>query len=289
MNSSKSFIDLHIHSTFSDGVYTPSELVEKASRLGISALAIADHDSLGGIADAMEAGKKHGIEIIPAVELSVQFKSYQDVHLLAYGHDYQNRFFNERLDGFRRARESRNEQILERVNQMLLSEGRTKIPLATVCAFAADAIGRPHIARALLEQRYVTSVEDAFRRYLKPCNVPKLYWEMDNAICAVQQAGGVAVLAHPTSISSDMNELRAILDELVLIGLDGIEVFNNMALPEEQELLRRYAINQGLLITAGSDYHGIEEGLEIGRGRGGMRFPASLLTPLKERFNTSTK
>jgi len=282
MDSKKLYIDLHIHSTFSDGAYRPEHILKKASELGLCAVAIADHDSLGGVEETVAAGKKYGIETITAVELSVQFKSWKDVHLLAYGVDYHDISFLGHLDNFRRAREERNELILDRVNQKLNSEGRRQISTATVKAFAGDAIGRPHIARALLEQRYVSSMEDAFRRYLKPCNVPKMYWDMDLAIDAIKLAGGVAVLAHPTSITSDKETLRDILDELLLIGLDGVEVFNNMAQPDEQEFLRRYALNKKLLITAGSDFHGIEEGVEIGKGRGGIRFDASLLAPLKK-------
>ena len=127
-------------------------------------------------------------------------------------------------------------------------------------------------------------MEDAFRRYLVPCNVPKSYWPMDEAIAEIHRIGGIAVLAHPTSISRDSAVLGPVITSLQLSGLDGIEVYNNMGWPLEIEYLRRTAEERGLLVTAGSDFHGIEEGLEIGKGREGMRFDSALLAPLYERI-----
>lgn len=277
-------IDLHIHSSFSDGAFTPSELVALAVKLDVGVIAIADHDSVAGVGEATVAGDAAGIEIIPAVELSVQFKEWQDVHLLGYGIDCCDEKFLQSLDGFRERREGRNDEILARVNAILNDEGRSPLDRRNVLAFARDSIGRPHIARALLEQRYAVSVEDAFRRYLVPCNVPKSYWPIDDAIAEIHRIGGVAVLAHPTSITKDTITLGSVISNLQLVGLDGIEVYNNMGWPLEIEFLRRTAEDSGLLMTAGSDFHGIEEGLEIGRGREGMRFDSALLAPLYERI-----
>lgn len=279
------YIDLHIHSNCSDGALSPTELVDMAKSEGLATIALADHDSVAGITEAMSSGVARDIEVIPAVELSVQFSKWQDVHLLGYGIDYTDKGFCERLTGFRERREQRNTEILRRVNEALVSERRTAIELSEVLAYSRDAIGRPHIARALLERGYVDSVEEAFRSYLIPCNIPKFYWPIDDAICEIQRRGGIAVLAHPTTISGDRHELHNVIRELSKIGLDGIEVFNNMALPNEMEYLRRLADELGLVITGGSDFHGIEEGQIIGRGRGGIRFSADLLAPLKERLS----
>lgn len=280
----KEYIDLHIHSNCSDGAYSPAELVSRAQGAGLKTVALADHDSVAGIDEAIAAGIACNIEIVPAVELSVQFRQWQDVHLLGYGIDYTNARFLEKLNGFRERREKRNVEILERINSRLLEEGRITITLDSVLAYARDAIGRPHIARALLEHGLVESVEDAFQRYLIPCNVPKSYWPVDDAIREIRRIGGVAVLAHPTSISTGQQELSSILVELSEMGLDGVEVFNNLALPNEIEFLRRQTEASGLLATGGSDFHGIEDGLEMGRGRGGIRFSATLLAPLKQRL-----
>lgn len=279
-------IDLHIHSNCSDGAFSPAELVQQAAREGISAIAIADHDSVSGIAEGIAAGREYGVEVLPAVELSVQFNEFQDVHLLGYGMDWEDPAFLQKLNGFRERREHRNEEILERVNVMLAAEGLAEVPLSEVLAFARDAIGRPHIARALLDRGYASNVEDAFRRFLVPCNVPKYYWPIEDAICEISRIGGISVLAHPTSVSTDRQELREIITELSEIGLDGIEVYNNLAQQEEMEFLRRLALELGLLVSGGSDYHGIEEGLHMGRGRGGIRITDALLAPLRKRLST---
>jgi predicted metal-dependent phosphoesterase TrpH len=277
----RQYIDLHLHSNCSDGAFSPAEVVRLAATSGLTAIAIADHDSVAGVATAQAAGTGTGIEVIAAVELSVQFGTWQDVHLLGYGIDYSDRGFLDRLNGFRQRRERRNEEILGRVNEQLAHEGRSALELSRVLAYARDTIGRPHIARALLDEGYVRSVEDAFQRYLIPCNVPKAYWPIDDAIAEIRRVGGAAVLAHPTTISTDRGVLRHAIRELTEIGLDGIEAFNNLAQPDEMEFLRRLAGELGLLVTGGSDFHGIEEGLEMGKGRGGMRFSADLLAPLK--------
>ena len=279
------FIDLHIHSNCSDGAFSPTELVQRAATEGLIAVAIADHDSVAGVAEGVAAGLTCGIEVIPAVELSVQFKTWQDVHLLGYGMEWSDVRFLQKLNGFRDRREHRNIEILERVNEMLGQEGRAPVEPSEVLAFARDAIGRPHIARALLERGYVSTVEDAFRRFLVPCNVPKYYWPMQDAIQEIRRLGGVAVLAHPTTISTDRQELREVITELSEAGLDGIEVFNNLAQQDEMEFLRRLAVELGLLVTGGSDYHGIEEGLQMGRGRGGIRISDTLLAPLRKRLS----
>ena len=278
------YIDLHVHSNYSDGALSPAALVEEARRLDLSTIAIADHDSIAAVDQAARCAALTGIELIPAVELSVQYRVFQDVHLLGYGVDHTDGYFLATLNAFRQRRERRNEEILAMVNQRLNHEGRMTIALDEVLAHAGDAIGRPHIARALLERGYAKSVEDAFRRYLTPCNVPKSYWPMEEAIPEIRRLGGVSVLAHPTSISQDMTELWRIITELRQLGLDGIEVFNNQAQADEMEFLRRRAEEAGLLLTGGSDFHGIEVGQEMGRGRGGIRFSARLLAPIRERL-----
>jgi predicted metal-dependent phosphoesterase TrpH len=283
-NDSRYYIDLHIHSNYSDGAFTPEELVQRASAAELAAIAIADHDSVAGVSEGISAGTRNNIDVIPAVELSVQFNTWQDVHLLGYGIDVADLRFLEKLNGFRERREHRNLDILERVNDLLAEEQRLAIDPAEVLIFARDTIGRPHIARALLERGYVITVEEAFRRYLVPCNVPKCYWPIDDAITEIRRTGGVAVLAHPTSVTTDRQELRDLILNLSTLGLDGIEVFNNMAQADEMEFLRRLALESELLVTGGSDFHGIEEGLEMGKGRGGIRFSDTLLAPIRERL-----
>jgi predicted metal-dependent phosphoesterase TrpH len=284
-NDNLNFIDLHIHSNYSDGAFSPEELVKRAVEANLVAIAIADHDSVAGVNIGISAGAPCAVDVLPAVELSVQFKSWQDVHLLGYGIDVTDDLFLNKLNRFRERREHRNIDILERVNDLLVEESRVPIDLSEVLSFSRDAIGRPHIARALLERGYVDNVEDAFRRYLVPCNVPKFYWPIDDAITEIRRIGGIAVLAHPTSVSTDRQELGDLIRELSALGLDGIEVYNNMAHADEMEFLRRLALELNLLMTGGSDFHGIETGLEMGKGRGGISFSESLLLPIRERLS----
>lgn len=281
MENNNLYIDLHVHSNCSDGALSPTEVVIRAKDNGVSAIALADHDSVSGVAEAVEAGIELGVKVIPAVELSVQFEEWQDIHLLGYGLEYTDREFLDKLELFREYREHRNIEILDKVNERLSrNKGQTEISLTEVLAHAKDTIGRPHIARALLHRGYVTSIEDAFKSYLIPCDVPKKYWPFEEALKEIKRIGGIAVLAHPTSVSSDHQKLRRIIQQLRDLGLEGIEVYNNMAQTEDMEYLRRLAGKLNLLISGGSDFHGIEEGLEIGRGRGGIRFSDTLLAPL---------
>jgi 3',5'-nucleoside bisphosphate phosphatase len=248
----------------------------------LCAIAIADHDSVAGVSDGLLAAQIAEIDFIPAIEISVEFKAWHDVHILGYGIDYTDSAFLSRLADFRERRKNRNIDILLRVNDCLRAENRTPIELNEVTLYAKDAIGRPHIARALLERGYAKTVEDSFQRYLIPCNVPKYYWPVADAIAEIKRLGGVAVLAHPTSITNDRAILPGIIADLKEIGLEGVEVFNNMAQTYEMEFLRRRTAEAGLIATAGSDFHGIEEGLTLGTGRGGIRFSSEILQPLKE-------
>lgn len=280
------FIDLHIHSNCSDGAFSPTEIVNMAREQGLNTIAIADHDSVAGVTVGLEEAEKAGIGFIPAIEISVKFSAWQDVHLLGYGIDFTDIDFLAKLADFRERRRSRNLEILSRVNECLRSEKRTTIELEDVLIYAKDTIGRPHIARALLDRGYVKTVEDSFQRYLIPCNIPKHYWPIEEAISEIRRLRGIAVLAHPTSITTDRVKLCKIISELKQIGLEGIEVYNNMAQPHEIEFLRRRTAEASLIATAGSDFHGIEEGLTIGKGRGGISFSDELLLPLKDRLAT---
>jgi predicted metal-dependent phosphoesterase TrpH len=252
-----------------------------AKQLDLKVIAIADHDSVAGVGEGIASGLTLSVDVIPAVELSVQFENWNDVHLLGYGIDYRDQIFLGRLNNFKERRERRSYEMLELVNKMLFAEGRSTIDIDEVHIFARDTIGRPHIARALLERKYVDNVEDAFRRYLVTCNVPKTYWTIEDAIHEIHRIGGTAVLAHPTSISKNHEELRRIIIDLKGLGLDGLEVYNNLVYEDEMEFLRRLTVELELLVTGGSDFHGIEDGLEMGKGRGGICFSENLIAPLK--------
>lgn len=260
----KKYADLHVHTTFSDGLLSPAEVVDLAVRKGLSAIAIADHDSVGGIDEAIEAGLKAGIEVIPAVELSVSFEAFQDVHLLGYHIDHHDGLFLKRLDDFQKRRDNRGSAILEKINAKLVQEDRLPVSGEEVAALAQGSLGRPHIARALQARGYVTGMEDAFVRYLEPCDVPKEYFAADEALAEIERLGGVSVLAHPVSITSQLGKLEGVLKELKYLGLDGVEVFSNMCSTDDIILLSACAARLGLTVTGGSDFHGPGEYADLG-------------------------
>jgi len=280
MNNS---IDLHLHSTSSDGIYKPAELVKKAHDAELTVIAITDHDSVDGINEAVYAAAEFGITVIPAVELSVEYEKYHDVHLLGYWINHTDPDFVEMLSRFRQTRESRGLKVIEKINIKLESEGRKPIEISEVLALAEGALGRPHIARILIEKGYCASMQDAFTDYLQPCNVPKEYLPFEDAVREINRIGGVPVLAHPQSITRSREELTAIIREMSRKGLGGIEAFNTMGFDGDAEFLQHLAGSLGLAVTGGSDFHGSEEGFFMGKGRGNLHITSALLDALDKK------
>ncbi len=268
------YVDLHVHSHYSDGVDSPERVVTLAHEAGLAAMALADHDNIDGIDEAMEAGARLGIEVLSATELSVVHGKVEDIHLLGYGFDHHDPVFASALAEFREYREGRSEQIVARINERLVSEGRAPISFEEVRESAGGTVGRPHIARALLAGGHVRGNDDAFQRYLVPCNVPKRFFPIDEAIAMIHAAGGVAVLAHPPFITRDRRKLLELVDAFVAFGLDGIEAYNTGASNDEIDWTITIARHRGLIVTGGSDYHGIpDSGISVGNGRGNLRIP----------------
>ncbi len=264
------YIDMHIHSLYSDGIYRPVDIVAMAAQKGLKAIAITDHDSVSGIDEALAAGDEYGVEIIPALEFSTSYKDFRDVHLLGYLIDYNDVALTGRLEAFCNRRDNRARAIVEKVNVRLDVENKRKISYEDVVAIGQHAVSRLHIARLLVDNGSVKSVRDAFKRYLVPCDVPKQYFPMDEALAEIKRLNGIAVLAHPQSISNDRRILRSLIEECAQLGLDGIEVFNNLCYNDDMIFFESLAREFGLLITGGSDFHGVEEDVEIGSGCGGL-------------------
>lgn len=277
------YVDLHLHSTCSDGTQTPAEVVRMAAKAGLVAVALSDHDNLDGIDEAMAAGREADVEVLPAVELSVLWGEYEDIHLLGYGFDHHHPELEDNLREFREFRESRNERIVERVNEKLRREGRAPIDFAGVRARAGGTVGRPHIAQALIEKGYAADKDEAFRSYLVPCNVAKHFFPIDEAIAMVHRAGGVTVLAHPPFITPEPKTFEMLLDAFVPMGLDGVEAYNNGATNDDIDWYITQARRRGLIVTGGSDYHG-DEGAEIviGGGRGNLKIPYRCVEEIRE-------
>ncbi|MDX2478793.1 MAG: PHP domain-containing protein [Desulfuromusa sp.] len=275
-------VDLHLHSTCSDGLFSPEEIVGLAQKAGLVAIALADHDNIDGISRSMLAGVEADIEVIAAVELSSQWREYTDMHLLGYGFDYQDPYLIRALAEFQEFRATRNRQIVERVNLKLIDEKRQPIDPDAVRQLAGGTIGRPHIALALRQAGYASNNEEAFVRYLVPCNVPKHYFPADEAIRLLHGSGGIVVLAHPPYVTRDRHKLEALVADLVNLGLDGIEAYNNGSGLEDTDWLIKLARRHGLVVTGGSDFHGDDGSIiEVGKGVRGLQVPYGCVEELK--------
>lgn len=279
-------IDLHIHSTASDGIYKPAELVHIAHQSGLSTIAIADHDSTDGIDEAISAGQQLGLNVIPAVELSVAYQGYQDVHLLGYWINHHDTAFCAKLNMFRQRRASRGIRIIDRINEKLLSEGKSSISSAEVLARADGALGRPHIARVLIDHGHAQNMQEAFANYLMPCNVPKEYFNFADALAEIKRVGGIAILAHPQSITRNRSELTTVITDMAAMGLDGIEALNTMGVEDDDAFLQRLAKHLGMMVTGGSDFHGSEEEVTMGRGRGNLYLTSVILESMIDKIGT---
>lgn len=269
------YIDLHAHSDCSDGVDTPEELVSKARAAGLCALAITDHDAVEGVERARRVSAED-LEIVPGVELSAR-EGASDVHILGYYFDPGDRSLLSYLDTFRLQRLRRAKGIVRKLSGL-----GVPLELESVIALAQDgktSVGRPHIARALVESKQVDSIQDAFTRYLgnhAPAYLPKVFFAVGDAIQVIHEAGGAAVLAHPGSLRRD-----ELIPGFVASGLDGLEVIH----PDHTGTVRRYygqlAAKYGLVATGGSDYHGPRADR---CGLGGMKVPLQHLTDLKRKL-----
>lgn len=244
-------IDLHTHSTASDGMLAPAQLVALATERGLSALALTDHDTVAGVAEARAAAEAAGLRFIPGVELST-FVDAGEVHMLGYFVDPADPTLLDALAQFREAREGRAETIVARV-----TAAGAPISLERVVALAAGgSIGRPHVARALVEAGHATSVNDAFERWLvrgRPGYVERFKLTPSAAVRLIRAAGGVPVLAHPHSA----DDLKTLLPDLLAAGLVGIECYyGDYDELRKQEYLA-LAARHGLIATGGTDFHGI--------------------------------
>ena len=252
-----------MHSTASDGILTPEEVVKRASSLGFTHIALTDHDSTAGLQAAGKAAKELGMTLIPGVELSCG--GQKEIHILGYGFDPENRTMQE----FCRMRTADREERARKMVENLRSEGKM-ITMERVRELAGGVVARPHVARALLEAGYATSMSDAFDRFLVPgrCGyVPKRDVKVSEAVKLIGEAGGAAVLAHPMELKMGSMAIEALVREWKGEGLAGIEVYHPSAANNHLLVLDRLARREGLLVTGGSDFHGdLSHGSVLGDG-----------------------
>jgi hypothetical protein len=274
-------LDLHLHTTCSDGSVEPARVLAMAKTAGVVALAITDHDIVQGIPEALAAGAELGIEVIPGIELS-SLHGQIEVHILGYGLDWQDSTLAGRLARLRAGRHERNPVIIERLRALGLA-----VTYEEVLALAGtEAVGRPHIARLLMQKGYVTSAKEAFDRYLAEgaaAYVPRSLPTPAEAIGWLRDAGGVPVLAHPLWLKQSGESLFRTCAMLKEAGLMGVEVHYSTHKPQQTAEYLDVAKRLDLLVTGGSDFHGVTKpDIAVGVGRGGLEVPTALLAPLKE-------
>ncbi len=249
------FVDMHCHSTASDGELSPSLVVQRAAEARLTGLILTDHDTVAGCQEAAAAAVKHGIDFLPGVELSCEYPRPGTMHLLGYGVDPNSPTLSRMNEQLQEGRTDRNARIIEQMQVAGLN-----ITMAEVLAEAQGTVGRPHIAKVLLHKGYVGTIKEAFDRYLGQGG--KFYQDKERltatqAIGMVHDAGGVAVLAHPVQLRREnLAQLASVIKDLADVGLDGVEIIHSdhreSLIAELQEMAARY----GLLCTGGSDFHG---------------------------------
>lgn len=241
-------IDLHLHTLYSDGVYSPIAVVDKAKEAGLDIISITDHDNLTGIEEAARYGKKIGIEVIPGIEISTDIED-KEIHLLGYFLDLNNDELQKSLIFFREERFFRAKRIIKKLNQMGIN-----LSLESVMEIAkGSAIGRPHIALALMKEGYVGNFYEAFAKFIgndAPAFEKKIHISPESAVKLINDAGGLTFLAHPANIK------EALLYQIIKSGIDGIEVVHPSHSPQQIKNYKGIANEYYLLESGGSDFHG---------------------------------
>ena len=273
-------VDLHIHSTESDGTFSPTELVTEAKRTGLSAFALTDHDTCQGVCKAMPLAASAGIELIPGIELSTDYHG-KEVHIVGLYIDIENEQLLKKTAEYRKCRSERNALMVEALRKEGLS-----ITMEELVAENPDCvITRANIARFLYEHGQIKSVREAFDRYIGDhckCYVGRLKVASTDAVRLIKEAGGTAILAHPLLYGLSNTNLQKMIDELKPAGLDGLEAIYSTYTTGEEQQMKRLARENGLLISGGSDFHGSNKpDIALGRGRGHLYIPYSVLTDIK--------
>lgn len=272
-------IDLHTHSTASDGTRAPEELVRFAKEAGLKALALTDHDTIGGLDAFLKAGEALELNVIPGVEISVDHCG-QEMHILGYYIDHTNPSLNAGLEDLQAFRNERNPRIIK-----LLQEAGLDITIEEIKAKAGGKVlGRPHFAAVMVEKGFVNSIQEAFDVYLAKGGkafVPKEKLLPAEGIALIRKAGGLPVLAHPKYLKEKGEALRLLLADLKIMGLAGLEVYYTTHSREERQEYLDFASQLGLLVTGGTDYHGENKPqIQLGLGEGDLAVPDDLVAKL---------
>ena len=265
--------DLHIHSNFSDGLLSPEEIVKKAHEAGLTAISITDHDIVDGIDPAIAEGEIQGVKVIPGIEFTTDLPD-TEIHILGYYIDYKAQWLKELLSRIREDRTKRIYKIVDKLNKL-----GVEISADDVLKLAEKgSAGRPHVARVLLEKGFVKSIQEAFNKYLDskaPAYVPHFRLTPVEAIETIKKAGGIPVFAHPAVSNKD-----EMIPEMMAKGLAGIEVFYSKHSDSQVKHYRSLAVKYGLLMTGGSDFHGLKTIRGVSQGE--FKLPDEYINKLEE-------
>lgn len=275
-------IDLHTHSTASDGTDSPRKLVRKAAEMGLEAMALTDHDTVQGLDEALEAGREFGVEVIPGCELSAEsFEGAGWLHIVGLWIPQDPKPLNDAFEWVIEGRRTRNHEIVEKLRKLGINTTYERI-----AARAGGTIGRPHFAQELLSLGVVNNIQHAFNEYLGDkgkAYVPKRKLTPQKALGLLKEIGATAILAHPFILGVTMKRVEEIVRELMDLGLDGIEVHYT----EHDDLATRnfaeLADKLGLLVSGGSDYHGtVKPRVKLGTGKDNLNIPYEILQAMKD-------
>lgn len=278
-------IDLHTHSTASDGTLTPSELIDFAMDEGIDYLGMTDHDTTDGIEEAVEYAKDKNLKFAYGVEVSVEFEN-KTMHILGYRINFKDKKLNQKLKVLREAREERNPKILKKLNNLGFKISYDEVKRAS----DGNVVGRPHFAKVMVEKGYVSTIQEAFDKYLAKgalCYVDKYRFEPKDAIEMIRSSGGFAILAHPLSLKLDYEGIKNVVKNLKDYGLEGMECFYRNHTEEDEINLLKIAKHFDLLVSGGSDFHGSNRPtISIGIGEGRMKIPIWVAKEFFERYES---
>jgi 3',5'-nucleoside bisphosphate phosphatase len=273
-------IDLHVHSVFSDGTNSPLELVALAEERGLKALALTDHDTVGGIEEFLLATSASSVEAVPGIELSAECER-GTMHILGYYVDHNCPVLLEKIEKVRTGRETRNLEILKKLNKLGYVLRWSDVEKHA----GRDVVGRPHFAAALMERGLVKSKKNAFDLLLakgRPAYHERYRYSAEECIDLIRGAGGVAVLAHPATLNLPDIRLRELICDLRDCGLAGVEAYYAEHHPENIKKYAAWAEELGMICTGGTDYHGaMTPDLKLGSGFGGLMIPDEVLAALK--------
>jgi predicted metal-dependent phosphoesterase TrpH len=282
-------IDLQIHSNYSDGSNSPTELVQLAKELDLHAIALTDHDTVEGIPEFLQAGEQFGINTVPGVEISVDtdLPANGHVHMLGLFVDSQDRELRQKLDFLRNHRIIRAEKMVKKLNNLGIDTSFSEV----LEEAGEGSIGRPHIAKILLKKGYVSTLQSSFYKYIgkgRPAFVEKVKFRENEAIQMIKDSGGLAILAHPHIMNyPNLDKMLQKVLELQACGLDGVEVYYPGMPVKVVQALTTLVEEHDLLISGGSDFHGEnKEGISMGSGRGDLNIPDQVYEDLKNRWET---